>query len=74
MILTKLYFLKHPNKAEFQNLDDSKVFSSDFTDLRNLISLNNLISLRSLQSYFHKNLPGTKLPLWGINHQNPIFN
>jgi hypothetical protein len=39
MILPKHFFSKHQNKAEFKNLDDSEVFSSDFPDLRNLISL-----------------------------------
>jgi hypothetical protein len=30
----KLSFSKHQNKAEFKNLDDSEVLSSDFLDLR----------------------------------------
>ena len=30
----KLIFSKHQNKAEFKNLDDSEVLSSDFPDLR----------------------------------------
>ena len=37
IILTKFkkkMFSKHQNKAEFKNLDDSKVLSSDFPDLR----------------------------------------
>ena len=29
-----ILFSKHQNKAEFKNLDDFKVFSSDFPDLR----------------------------------------
>ena len=28
------FFLKHPNKAEFNDVDDSKVLSSDFQGLR----------------------------------------
>ena len=30
----KIFFLKHQNKAEFKNLDDFEVLSSDFPDLR----------------------------------------
>ena len=30
----KLFFSKHQNKAEFKNLDDTEVLSSDFPDLR----------------------------------------
>jgi hypothetical protein len=30
----KLFFPKHQNKAEFKNLDDSEVLSSDLQDLR----------------------------------------
>ena len=30
----KLIFSKHQNKAEFKNLDDTEVLSSDFPDLR----------------------------------------
>ena len=30
----KLIFSKHENKAEFKNLDDSEVLSSNFPDLR----------------------------------------
>ena len=30
----RLIFSKHQNKAEFKNLDDTEVLSSDFPDLR----------------------------------------
>ena len=29
-----IYFSKHQNKAEYKNLDDSKVLCSDFSDLK----------------------------------------
>ena len=44
----KLFFSKHQNKAEFKNLDDSEVFSSDFSSLRNLCSHIDLIGLCNL--------------------------
>ena len=34
MILQKKLFLKHQNKAEFKNLDDSRVLSDDFAGLK----------------------------------------
>ena len=34
MILPFFFLSKHHNKAEFKNLDDSEVLSSDFPDLR----------------------------------------
>ena len=34
----KKYFSKHQNKAEFKNLDDSEVLSSDFKTLKSLQS------------------------------------
>ena len=34
MILPIVFFSKYQNKAEFKNLDDSEVLSSDFPDLR----------------------------------------
>ena len=37
-----------PNKAEFNNMDDSEVLSSDFSGLRNLSSLIDLSSLCNL--------------------------
>ena len=43
-----IFFSKHQNKAEFKNLEDPEVFRSDFPDLRNHISLIDLISLSSL--------------------------
>ena len=36
MIPPQILFLKHQNKAEFKNLDDSEVLSSDFTGLKTL--------------------------------------
>jgi hypothetical protein len=55
MILSKLFFSKHQNKAEFKNLDDSEVLSSDFPvldpyNLNDLNSLNNLCGLNELYS------------------------
>jgi hypothetical protein len=53
------FFLKHPNKAEFKNLDDSLDFSSDFPCLRTsavsitLSSLSDLNDLNSLNSSKH---------------------
>jgi hypothetical protein len=51
----KYLFSKHQNKAEFRNLDDSAVLSSDFLglgtcSLNNLYSLNNLCSFNDLDS------------------------
>jgi hypothetical protein len=39
---------KYQNKAEFRNLDDSAVISSDFPDLRTFCSLKDLHSLNNL--------------------------
>ena len=51
------FFSNYQYKAEFKNLDDSEVFSSDFSSLRNLcshidlIGLCNLSGLNSLYSH-----------------------
>ena len=66
MIISKnLNSLKHQNKAEFKNLDDSEFLSIGFSslcdlcsllDLTSLCNLNGLYSLKCL--FFTKKLPG----------------
>ena len=67
MILPKLQ-----NKAEFKNLDDSKVISSDFPGLRtyaaSMASTTSVASMTFTASFHHKNtspdgwiLPGNKI-------------
>ena len=46
----KYLFSKHQNKAEFRNLDDSAVISSDFPGL-GTCSLNNVYSLNNLSGF-----------------------
>ena len=41
-------FSKHQNKAEFKNLDASKVLSSDFLDFRTSMAFYDLSSLNDL--------------------------
>ena len=51
MIVTKkCLFSKHQNKAEFRNLDDSAVISSDFPGLRTfaVCSLKDIYSINNL--------------------------
>ena len=60
----KILFSKHRNKAEFKNLCDSEVLSSDFPGLKTLQPhwphrpLQFCWPHQSLQPYFTKNLPG----------------
>jgi hypothetical protein len=50
MLPPKNFFSNYQNKAEFKNLDDSEVFSSDFSSLRNFCCHIDLISLASATS------------------------
>jgi hypothetical protein len=46
-----IFFSKHQNKAEFKNLDDSKVLSSGFPDLRtSAASMTSTVSITSIAS------------------------
>jgi hypothetical protein len=70
-----IFFSKHQNKAEFKNLDFSKVLISDFPDLRTYeASMTSTASTTSMASItftasFHQNItdcdgwitPGTKM-------------
>jgi hypothetical protein len=58
----KYLFSKCPNKAEFRNLDDSAVISSDFPGLRTFAasitstaSTTSVASMTSTASFHHKN-------------------
>ena len=58
----KLSFSKNQNKAEFKNLDDSEVLSSDFSDLRtsaasvtSTASTTSVASMTSSASFHQKN-------------------
>ena len=63
MIQTKIiFFSKHQSKAEFKNLDDSKVLSSDFPGLRTSVasmtstaSTTSMASMTSTASFHQKN-------------------
>jgi len=53
MIISKnLNFLKHQNKAEFKNLDDSEFLSIGFSSLCDLCSLLDLTSLCDLNGLY----------------------
>jgi hypothetical protein len=57
MIISKFCFSKHQNKVEFKNLDDSEVFSSDFSGLRtSAASLTSSASATSIASTASKAL------------------
>ena len=62
MNLPNQYFSKHQNKAEFKNLDDSKVLSRNFLDLRpsavsmtSEASTTSMASMTSTASFHQKN-------------------
>ena len=69
IILQKNIFSKHQNKAEFKNLDDSEVLSSDFPDLRtSAASVTSAASMTFTASFHQKNtapdgwiLPGNQM-------------
>jgi hypothetical protein len=47
----KTFFSKHPNKAEFNDMDDSEVLSSDFLGLRtSAVSMTSTASATSMAS------------------------
>ena len=52
IISKKLNSLKHQNKAEFKNLDDSEVLSNGFSSLCDLCSLLDLTSLCDLNGLY----------------------
>ena len=57
MIPPNTFFSKHQNKAEFKSLDDSKVLSSDFPDLRtSAASMSSTASTASMASMYIHNL------------------
>ena len=66
----KLSFSKHQCKAEFKNLDDSEVLSSDFPGLKKLCNLNDLDSLNNLSGLNDLNsLISSKILLtWWLDH------
>jgi hypothetical protein len=55
----KLFFSKHQSKADFKNLNDFEVLTSDSPGLKNFCSLNDLNSLNNLS---------------GLNDLNSLFS
>ena len=64
------FFSKHPNKAEFNDKDDSEVIRSNFTDLRtSAVSMTSTASATSMASMtstasFHQKIYWS----WGLDH------
>ena len=65
-----IFFSKHQNKAEFKNLDDSKVLSSDFPDLRtSAASMTSTASTTSMASMtFTASFHQKHYWLWWLDH------
>jgi hypothetical protein len=62
---TKKVFTKHQNEAKFKNLDDSRVFSSNFPGLRiSAASMTSTASVASMTSTasFHKKILSFMFP------------
>ena len=70
MNLPNQNFSKHQNKAEFKNLDDSKVLSSDFPDLRtSAASMTSTASTTSMASMtFTASFHQKHYWLWWLDH------
>ena len=79
MIISEKYnFSKHQHKAEFKNLDDSEVLSSDFSGLRtSAASLTSLASATSMASTASKALFHKRTSIsWWLDcpwHQNDLY-
>ena len=78
----KDFFSEHQNNAEFKNLDDSEVLSSNFPGLKtSAASMTSTASFHQknysswgLDHPYHQNDQYQPVPFWGMDHQKPNFS